>query len=111
VLGNANAGDSLVFFTNIFSTGDTFYSDKSLNADGVNHVFSASFGGDNIIPAGTYLAFEDLIGGGDFNYHDETFVFTNVAAGVPEPASWALMIAGFGLIGVTARRRQFAIAG
>jgi hypothetical protein len=32
----------------------------------------------------------------------------NVAAGVPEPASWALMIVGFGLIGVTARRRHMA---
>ncbi len=26
--------------------------------------------------------------------------------GVPEPASWALMIAGFGLVGATARRRR-----
>lgn len=29
-------------------------------------------------------------------------------AGVPEPASWALMIGGFGLIGATARRRRVA---
>lgn len=28
-----------------------------------------------------------------------------VVAGVPEPASWALMIAGFGLVGVSVRRR------
>ena len=27
-------------------------------------------------------------------------------AGVPEPAAWALMIAGFGLVGAAARRRQ-----
>jgi hypothetical protein len=27
-------------------------------------------------------------------------------AGVPEPAQWALMLAGFGLVGVTARRRR-----
>jgi hypothetical protein len=30
------------------------------------------------------------------------------AAGVPEPASWALLIAGFGLIGAMARRRRLA---
>lgn len=33
---------------------------------------------------------------------DVTFTFTD---GVPEPASWALMIAGFGLVGATLRRR------
>jgi hypothetical protein len=33
-----------------------------------------------------------------------------VVAGVPEPASWALMIAGFGLVGATARRRRNQIA-
>ena len=30
----------------------------------------------------------------------------SVAGGVPEPASWALMIAGFGLVGAAARRRS-----
>lgn len=30
---------------------------------------------------------------------------------VPEPASWALMIAGFGLVGATVRRRHVMTAG
>lgn len=29
-----------------------------------------------------------------------------IAAGVPEPASWAMLIAGFGLVGAVARRRR-----
>ncbi len=33
-----------------------------------------------------------------------------VAAGVPEPASWALMIAGFGLVGAASRRRRAVAA-
>ena len=31
-------------------------------------------------------------------------------AGVPEPASWALMVAGFGVIGAAARRRTMTFA-
>ena len=31
-------------------------------------------------------------------------------AGVPEPAGWALMVAGFGLVGVAVRRRERTIA-
>ena len=33
-----------------------------------------------------------------------------VAAAVPEPASWAMLIAGFGLTGAVARRRRLARA-
>lgn len=32
--------------------------------------------------------------------------FSAIGAGVPEPAAWALMIAGFGLAGATLRRRR-----
>jgi hypothetical protein len=29
---------------------------------------------------------------------------------IPEPATWALMIVGFGMVGVAARRRKAAVA-
>jgi hypothetical protein len=35
--------------------------------------------------------------------------FTLGSGGVPEPASWALMIVGFGLVGVASRRRVAAV--
>ncbi len=109
VLGHANAGDNLVFFTNVANTNKTYYSDKSLSADGVNHVFSAAYAGDAKLPAGTYVAFEDLWNGGDFNYFDETFVFDNVATSVPEPASWALMVVGFGMGGHACHHRRIVV--
>ncbi len=36
----------------------------------------------------------------------DDFVFTPVLAAVPEPATWAMMICGFGLAGATLRRRR-----
>jgi hypothetical protein len=120
-LGTAKAGDKLTFFIDVLTTKTSYYSDKSLNSDGVNHVFSAAYGGSALVPAGTYVGFEDMWRGGDFNYFDMSFVFQNVAAidvtpgnsnvgGVPEPSSWAMLIAGFGLTGAAMRRRRTAIA-
>lgn len=113
--GPVTAGDTLVFKINVTNNGDYFYSQRSLNADGITHIFSAAYGGgDFAIPAGTYVGFEDLTGGGDLDYDDLQFVFTNVrgveVGGIPEPATWAMLIAGFGLVGMAARRRKdFAV--
>ncbi|UAJ10554.1 PEPxxWA-CTERM sorting domain-containing protein [Polymorphobacter megasporae] len=109
--GNVTAGDALTFLINVQTTGDTFYSQKSRNSDGANHVYSAPYaGGDYGIPAGTYVGFEDLPkGGSDFNYSDEQFVFTNVGTTVPEPGAWALMLGGFGVVGAALRRRVSSV--
>ena len=40
----------------------------------------------------------------------DNFEFGDLTAVVPEPASWAMMIAGFGLAGAAARRRRPALA-
>ena len=41
---------------------------------------------------------------------DNITLGSDVAGGVPEPSTWALLIAGFGLAGVSLRRRRTAIA-
>jgi hypothetical protein len=46
----------------------------------------------------------------DANLGYDTFRFGPSARGVPEPGLWALMVAGFGLLGGLARRRRAAIA-
>lgn len=108
--GSVQAGDSLVFKIRVVDTGDFFYSQRGLNADGITHIYSDAYaGGDWGIPAGVYVGFEDISGGGDRDYDDLRFVFTNVGGGevgVPEPATWAMLIAGFGLVGFAARRRR-----
>lgn len=44
----------------------------------------------------------------DNGYGDNSGQYV-IAVGVPEPASWAMMIAGFGLVGAAMRRRQVAV--
>ena len=92
--------------------------------DHANRYFSLSFsiaaaGFDDILPTedfsapghyvfrpGTYMdnrfSFYD---GGNLAYGSLRATDLVVRAGVPEPAAWSLMIAGFGLVGVLRRRR------
>ncbi|WP_310476249.1 PEPxxWA-CTERM sorting domain-containing protein [Sandarakinorhabdus sp.] len=59
-----------------------------------------------------YLGFDDQIRGDDDN-HDDMIIRVTAEdfggqGGVPEPASWAMLIAGFGLVGAVSRRRRGA---
>ena len=47
-----------------------------------------------------------LITAASFRSDSNSFEFDNLAAGVPEPATWALLISGFGLVGAAMRRRS-----
>ena len=115
VLGNVNAGDVLTFFLVDANTASTWYSDANLNVDGkTQHAYSALYDGLHPplgvgIPAGTYIGFEDLslAQGGDFDYNDDSFIFTNVATNqTPLPAALPLFASGIGGLIVLARRKN-----
>jgi hypothetical protein len=61
-----------------------------------------------------YLGFDDEPGSDDDNHDDLVIRVTATAlgtpGGVPEPASWAMLIAGFGLVGAAQRRRKAIVA-
>ena len=63
--------------------------------------FNGAFGNRNIFWNGSFYR--------DFNRPDITFSIRQIGEGaVPEPATWAMMLIGFGAMGVSLRRRRRA---
>ena len=118
--GFVAAGSTLVFAVKVATLNDAVvYSDPTLNAGfdtdgsvGHNHVYSAPYSAasgvlPSSVPSGTYVGFEDLpFPGSDFNYTDETYVFTGVSNVVATPEPTALAVIGAGLLGLAASRRR-----
>ena len=78
------------------SASDYFISTVNNNSANINHLtWVSTWGGacNGTLPCGTEVA--------------ENFV-KSTGGTVPEPASWAMLVAGFGLVGATMRRRAGA---
>ncbi len=133
--GRLAAGDTFEFRLDVFATssvaGNQIFSDRTRNPGNLQLAWSAPWTGgaftfqqsffgpilNGSIPTGnyTFIGFEDVLGRRsdgrnpqDFDYNDYRFAFSvNV---IPEPATWAMLITGFGLVGFAMRRRKSAIA-
>ena len=111
--GFVNAGDTLVFEIENVSLGSLiFASDPSFSEDGENHAYATSFSGGILngydFPPGTYVGMEDLPAGqSDWDYNDDTFLFTNVSnTQTPEPGTLLTFASGLlGLAGFIRRKR------
>ncbi len=94
------SGVQLVFFI----PGVVALPGPVLDASNPVYPYESTIFTNTIVPAGFSLGF--AIDKDGVYYNDATAVnFSVTTTAVPEPASWALMVAGFGLVGVAARRR------
>lgn len=97
-----------VAFTNVFlkevGTG-TIYNFSVSNTGGAGKVSSATLLPTSSIAAGAY----ELYIAGTNNVVGNAYSGSITLAAVPEPATWALFILGFGAVGATLRRRNTAL--
>lgn len=117
----ANAGDTLTITVDVagsqrgstetffagFNNGTTDVSNQSITVQSADPYSTRTF--SFIAPvAGTYSAFfgtpsADNVGPLADNF---SFSISPTVGGVPEPGVWAMMLAGFGLLGAAARARR-----
>jgi PEP-CTERM motif len=64
----------------------------------------------NFTFGGTGFLSSPEFGSADAPYSARGWSMSPVTGGVPEPTSWAMLIAGFGLVGAASRRRSAAAA-
>ncbi len=89
--------------------GSTLYSTVlTLDTSGPLH-FTTNWSGIDTLTFSTAGGTRGPYDGGGEHFAMDNLTI-NAAGGVPEPATWAMMIAGFGLAGATLRRRRVALA-
>ena len=110
-MGGASAGSNCA--------SNPFYSGSHLAGDGLLHAMvwdTQTFLASRpdlvgvIDPGFDYvIGFEDIYGGGDFDYNDAIFAIKGVSTSTPEPVSMSLLatgLAGMGGAGAMKRRRK-----
>jgi hypothetical protein len=99
-------------WTDGFGTGDHLKKnwDTGLAGTAVAEDFLPRPTYDTLGAYSAYVCDRECLIGGSSTGPDASINYVFLAVGVPEPTTWALMIGGFGLAGVSLRRRRSAVA-
>jgi len=97
-------GGTMTTTTTTTPTPRNYYTGPaSRNPDGIAHAIVD----DQYALNTTYVGFEDIFGGGDLDYDDLKFSFTNTRSEtLPEPATLLLFGTGLGTLALTRRLRR-----
>jgi hypothetical protein len=98
LIGYANYAGGLITNFTFTSNGSPIVSNPGADSFGIFVPGNVRSYVSNVL----YLGFDDQINNIDDNHDD----FIVRVTAVPEPASWAMLIAGFGLVGFASRRRS-----
>ena len=101
MLGVFNARTELIFELNNQNGGIFFTGPASRNPDNVAHAIVD----DQFAPGQTFVGFEDMFGGGDFDYNDVQFTLSNVTSAVPDGSSSTAMLLGSTVVVLVFLRR------
>jgi PEP-CTERM motif len=104
VLNNSNGIGSIIRTTLVIPTGETSLGISAYLRLSAISASSMDFGHT------AKLEFGPLANGLSFTSDSGVFLRGNVAAAVPEPATWAMMLFGFALVGSAVRRRNAKVA-
>ncbi len=101
IIQRPNYGVNDVNFT--VGVGDTVFNESATEASWTH--YSVSFTANS---ASELLSLNGTNGNGDNDAGVDNFTLSSADGAVPEPASWAMMLCGFGTVGAAMRQRQRA---
>jgi len=92
--------------------GDSFSGSAGYSSGGIVDLVALdldfALGADGNLRVEFFESFDDNFAGIDATYDGPSTIFIRWIP-VPEPATWAMMIAGFGMVGAATRRRRTAV--
>ena len=105
LLGTLTFNNAAAFNIKFSSSLSSFMTEHTPGTGEFGYFLKSADNGLAVTTSVLWLGYDNQLTAADDDNHDD-FVVRLTATAVPEPAAWAMMIGGFGLIGASMRRRK-----